>query len=470
MRIDDTIAAISTPYGKGGVAMIRISGAEAVEVASKMFKPASGTKLSEISSNLAVYGRIYEPFDLKNNIDDGIATIYRAPRSFTGEDTVEICCHGGILVTQTVLGAAFSAGARCAEPGEFTRRAFVNGKLGLSQAEALAALLEANTHSKMLLARSGLDGRVSQKCREIYNALCLVASSVYARIDYPDEDLGTMSRDDVEVELERILSELSKLADTYKSGHAIAEGIRTVICGKPNVGKSSLYNKIVGREAAIVTDIAGTTRDILEDTVPFGKVTLRLCDTAGLRSDSDYSEADVVERIGIDRAYGRLEDAELILAVFDSSKPLDKEDLELISLLGEKSGVKIAVFNKADKSGDLDVAENSAELSGFSAVVKTSTVSDVGIETLQRAVEDLFTDGSLDLSNDAIVASARQNAALSGSIDALRSAIGAVRLGLGEDIYCSNIEEAMSAICELDGRQVSEDIVAGIFSHFCVGK
>ena len=278
MRINDTIAAVSTPRGKGGIAVIRISGADAIEVADRVFKPACGKSLAEIGNSRAVYGRIYESGRYDGApIDDGIAVVFRAPRSFSGENTVEISCHGGLLVTEAVLSAVLSAGARHAEAGEFTRRAFVNGRMGLSEAEALSNLLEAKSYSQLKLARSGLDGRLEKKCGEIYSSLKTILASLYAKIDYPDEDLADMSAEELRDSLCVLLSDVKKVSSTYKSGRAIAEGIRTVICGRPNVGKSSLYNRIVGREAAIVTELEGTTRDILEETAALGGVTLRLC-------------------------------------------------------------------------------------------------------------------------------------------------------------------------------------------------
>ena len=343
MFIGDTIAAISTARGKGGVALLRISGSDAVSICEKVFLPKSGKKLSEYAPRTAVFGSIYAPDDRGewNEIDSGLATVFHAPASFTGEDTVEICCHGGVLLTQTVLTACLAAGARAAEAGEFTRRAFLNGKMGLSAAEALGDLLEAQTREQLTLAHAGTDGRVERKCREIYDALCAVLSSVYAKIDYPDEDLAEMSREEMEASLAECTARIEKLLDTYRTGHAIAEGIPTVICGKPNVGKSSLYNLILGKEAAIVTDVEGTTRDVLTETAALGRVTLRLFDTAGL-----HETDDLVEKIGIDRARRALEDAELILAVFDGSATPDDADTALAESL---SGTPLRFPQRAER-------------------------------------------------------------------------------------------------------------------------
>ena len=463
MFIGDTIVAISTARGKGGVALLRISGPDAVSICERVFLPKSGKKLSEYAPRTAVFGSICAPDDRGewNEIDNGLATVFRAPASFTGEDTVEICCHGGILLTQTVLTACLAAGARAAEAGEFTRRAFLNGKMGLSAAEALGDLLEAQTREQLTLAHAGTDGRVERKCREIYDALCAVLSSVYAKIDYPDEDLAEMSREEMQASLNNCIVRVEKLLDTYRTGHAIAEGIPTVICGKPNVGKSSLYNLIVGRDAAIVTDVEGTTRDVLTETAALGRVTLRLFDTAGLRQTED-----VVERIGIDRARKALEDAELILAVFDGSVAPDEEDKALAQSLSGSNATVIAVINKSD----LGIAEENFYKTHFSHTVTLSAKAGEGTEELSALVESCFINGELDTKADTVLTNARQRGAAIATLEALKRAQEGLELGLPVELCCSDCEAAMQAIAELDGRAVSEDIVSHIFSHFCVGK
>ena len=463
MFIGDTIAAISTARGKGGVALLRISGTDAVSVCEKLFLPKSGKKLSEYAPRTAVFGSILAPDDrgVWSEIDNGLATVFRAPASFTGEDTVEICCHGGILLTQTVLTACLAAGARAAEAGEFTRRAFLNGKMGLSAAEALGDLLEAQTREQLTLAHAGTDGRVERKCREIYDALCAVLSSVYAKIDYPDEDLAEMSREEMQEALDESIVRIEKLLDTYRTGHAIAEGIPTVICGKPNVGKSSLYNRIVGRDAAIVTDVEGTTRDVLTETAALGRVTLRLFDTAGLRQTTD-----AVEKIGIDRARKALADAELILAVFDGSAVPDEEDRALAESLGRTGATVIAVVNKSD----LGIKEQDFYTAHFLHTVTISAKEGEGTGALSALVESCFINGELDTKVDTVLTNARQKGAAITALEALKRAHEGLLLGLPVELCCSDCEAAMQAIAELDGRAVSEDIVSHIFSHFCVGK
>ena len=463
MIFNDTIAAVSTPRGKGGIAVIRISGAEALEIAEKIFVLANGKSLREVGASRAVYGKIYadESRDCLP-VDDGIATVFLAPRSFTAEDTVEISCHGGILSTEAVLSAILRAGARHAEAGEFTRRAFVNGRMGLAEAEALSNLLEAKNYSQLKLARSGLEGKLAKKCGEIYDGLGFILASLYAKIDYPDEDLAEVGREEMTETVRRALENLKKLAATYKSGHAVAEGVKTVICGRPNVGKSSIYNAVVGRNAAIVTDVEGTTRDVLEETASLGGVTLRLCDTAGLRPSEDR-----VEMIGIERAYEKLDEAELILAVFDGSSELTKEDEELFSCLADKKELVIAVVNKSELERKADMDKIARE---FGGVIEVSAQSEDGIAPLAKAVSEKFLDSELDVERDAVVFGARQHAALEKASDRLMQALELIEGGFEIDAAAFAVEDAMGALAELDGRQVGDDIVAEIFANFCVGK
>ena len=462
--IGDTIAAVSTPYGKGGVAMLRVSGPDAIAISERVFCPKNHKKLSEMPARAAVYGEILSP-DANGvwlPIDDGVATLFRAPASFTGEDTVELCCHGGVLLTQTVLTALFAAGAVPAEAGEFTKRAFLNGKMGLSSAEALGNILEAQTQEQLVLAHGGMQGKVEARCVEIYEALREILASIYVKIDYPDEDLADLGRDEIVELLTVCRQKILALVQSYQTGHAVAEGIPTVICGKPNVGKSSLYNRIVGRDAAIVTDVEGTTRDVLTESVALGRVTLRLSDTAGL-----HETENPVEQIGIARANAVLEDAELVLAVFDASRPLEAEELAFADRLSSLDAAVIAVLNKSDLSGG---ETESFCRERFLHTVSLSARTGEGMSALKETVEKLFTNGAIDLRHDAVLTNARQHASAHRAEEAIDRALDALRTGMPIDLCCIDVEDAMSAISELDGRAVSEDIVSQIFSHFCVGK
>lgn len=459
MNFYDTIAALSSPVGKGGVAVIRISGSEAIEIADRVFKSASGKTIAELKPNVMTYGSIISD---GKAIDDGLCVKFCAPRSFTGEDTVEINCHGGIYITQKVLSAVFAAGARPAEAGEFTRRAFVNGKMALSQAEALGTLLEAKNDEQVNLARSAMGGKIRGACEKLYRRMVAIVAEVYAKVDYPEEDLADMSSSDMIDAINDLIVDVRKLGSTYKMGHAVMEGVKTVICGKTNVGKSSLYNVLVGREAAIVTDIEGTTRDLLSETVSFGRVTLRLCDTAGIRDTND-----TVEQIGVARARESLADAELILAVFDNSRPLESEDFEIMDKVKIINATKVAIINKSDENSMISeevIREN------FAHVVKISAKNEYNVEELRSLVEELYINEEINTENDAILINARQNAALTRAEKYLVLALEALNSGLSPDIAGVDLELAMSNLSEIDGREVDEDVVSQIFSHFCVGK
>ncbi|MBO5882857.1 MAG: tRNA uridine-5-carboxymethylaminomethyl(34) synthesis GTPase MnmE [Clostridia bacterium] len=461
MELIDTIAAISTPWGKGGIAVIRISGSDAIEIGSKIFRSVSGKALSSISSSHMTYGQILSYPD-GEDIDDGMAVVFRAPHSFTGEDTVEISCHGGILITEKVLSSALCAGARAATAGEFTRRAFVFGKMDLTQAEALGDLLEATGEGQLSLARNGMKGKLRNKTQSIYDSLKNTLTSIYAAIDFPDEDLSEMSREEICSAVKEALLDTQKLASTYKTGRAMGEGIPTVICGKTNAGKSSVYNRLLGYEAAIVTDIEGTTRDILKDTATVGRVTLRLCDTAGIRSTSDR-----VEEIGIERAMNELENASLALAVFDSSRELESEDIALAEKIKELGIPAIAIFNKSDLAVQCDMTELEKL---FERSIHISAMRGDGFDSLKATLEEMFIDGDIDVTTDPIVTGARQFAAISSATEILDSALASLEADIPLDLCCVNIESAMSALGEVGGREIGEEIVGEIFSKFCVGK
>ena len=462
MNLFDTVAAVSTPYGKGGVAMIRISGREAIEIAQKVFMCASKKKLSELEHAKMVYGEIFMPDDYSNSIDDGMAVVFRAPHSFTGEDTVEISCHGGILVTRKVLSAVLCAGARAAEAGEFTRRAYVSGKFKLTEAEALGDLLEARSESQLVLARGGMKGRLSLRMDELYASLRTVLSGIYAAIDFPDEDLSDMSREDICNELSNTRTKIQALANTYGTGRAVVEGIPTVICGRTNAGKSSVYNRILGYDAAIVTDIEGTTRDVLREVAVLGKATLLLCDTAGIRNTQDK-----VESIGIERSLKEIDDAKLVLAIFDGARKPDEEDKALVKRIKDSGVPSVAIINKSDISDGSMYVELCAN---FDRAVHVCATDGKGFDELTRSVEELFIDGEIDMANDAVVTGARQYAALINSAQTLDRVLEDLGAGMSLDACCVGVECAMSYLGEADGREIGEEIVSEIFSRFCVGK
>lgn len=477
----DTIAAVSTPFGKGGVAVIRISGTEALEVAARVFLPRSGRALAACEPRRVILGDMIAPEGAPfagragEVLDDGLCTVFRAPHSYTGEDTVELSCHGGVLVTQSVLTAVLCAGARQALAGEFTRRAYMNGRLDLEHAEALGNLLDAGNEAQLRLSRAGMSGLLTKQAEELYASLCGVLANVEAGIDFPEEDLTEMPREEVAAAVCDALASVTRLSATYRTGHAIAEGIPTVIVGRPNVGKSAFYNRLVGRDAAIVTEIAGTTRDVLSETVSVGRVTLRLSDTAGLRASDDP-----VERIGVERARTALSDAELVFALFDPHTPYTGEDEALAAELAslEAGGRAVVwILSKSDVPGGgsslpagADPKQDAPRSLPHPSPLALSAVTGEGFDELTRRVEQIFVDGSLRMGEEAVVFSARQAASLNEAAAALTRAAALLDAGVTYDVIAEDVRDALAALGTLCGREIREDVLTEIFSRFCVGK
>ncbi len=456
-----TIAAVSTAHGKGGIAVLRVSGSSAIEISEKVFFPIKGS-LSDISSNMTVYGHIYYRGE---KIDDGMATVFRAPKSFTGEDTVEISCHGSEIGTSMVLSALLEAGAVIAEPGEFTKRAFLSGKITLSQAEAIGELIDAESSASARLSAAKLSGVMGEKINSLASAIMNILTSVYAYIDYPDEDIADMSAGEMRIACRKVLSGVSALLSTYDTGRAISKGIPSAIVGAPNVGKSSFLNLLTGTDRAIVTDIAGTTRDVITESVSIGNIKLLLSDTAGIRETDD-----AVEKIGVERSKKELEASELVFALFDTSRDISGEDREIIKVLcdiRQREDKKIIVLlNKSDKGTFADSYR--AELSDFEAI-DFCTFDDSGKAALEKLLLRYYPSGDEEIRSGLIVTTARQYASLKNAEAALAASITALET-LTPDMCCAELESAVRALYEIDGRSVNEKIVEGIFSHFCVGK
>lgn len=453
--MNGTVAAISTPRGRGGVAIIRISGGEAFSVAEKVFAPANAAAFAKRSRAHAYYGTF---FDRSGVFDDGLCLLFNSPRSFTGEDVAELHCHGGVLCAQKLLSAVFAAGAEPAGPGEFTKRAFINGKLTLTQAEAIGSVIDAKSERSLGIAAKQAGGSLSRGIAEAADELTRLAASVYAFIDYPDEDMTDVSADDMRQRLCAIHDKLKKLADSHRYGKAISEGIETVITGKPNVGKSSVLNLLCGEERAIVTDIAGTTRDVVTETVRVGDYVLRLSDTAGIRESRD-----AVEKLGVERSIKALGRAELVLAVFDGSQPPDGDDERIISEINASglSDRTVCVMNKRDIAAP-------AFKPPFALSAEVSALNGEGAKEIEKQISLLVGADSVG-ENDEIVLNARQYAAIERARCAVEDAINALS-GFTQDVAGMDIERALEALYEADGRRVGEEIVAEIFSHFCVGK
>lgn len=451
-----TIAAISTGQAAGGIGIVRISGENALSVADRIFKSVSGLKLKELSGYRAALGTVF--LDEKP-VDEAIATVFRAPKSYTGEDVVELSCHGGLYVTRQVLRAALSAGAVAAEPGEFTKRAFLNGKMDLTKAEAVMSIISAQGEQAKAAALGTLDGLLYRKISGVSGELKGLAASLSAWVDYPDEEIEDLPDEKILSVLESAKTSLADLIARFDCGRAVLEGVDTAIVGKPNVGKSTLMNLLTGTEKSIVTDIAGTTRDIVEETAVVGGVVLRLCDTAGLRETEDK-----VESIGVARAKQKLETATLILAVFDASAPLEEQDEALFPLCKEKHA--IAIVNKTDLPSKLDT--NILD-TVFNKVVYISAKENNGLQSLEQTIAEVLGTAAFD-SSAATLMNERQLACCSAALDSVKEAHDALSAGVTRDAVQVCVDSAIESLDTLTGERATESVVNEIFSRFCVGK
>jgi tRNA modification GTPase len=452
-----TIAAISTPNAAGGIGMVRLSGEKAIEIADACFRGVSGRRLTALSGYTAAYGQYTEADGAV--IDDGVAIVYRAPKSYTGEDIAELCCHGGLFVTQKLLRRVYALGAVPAEPGEFTRRAFENGKMDLAQAESVMKVISAQGESALKAAGNTLAGSVSKKIRAVCETLVSAAAALAAWADYPDEDIPAVEHGSLREALQRAAAALTKLIKNYDAGKAVTEGVRTVLCGKPNVGKSTLMNALSGYEKSIVTAIPGTTRDVVEETVRVGDIVLRLSDTAGIREAGDE-----VERIGVRIAKDKIEGADLVIAVFDGASPLTDEDRALIDLSRGKRC--LAVVNKSDLPQTLETGEIEA---AFDTVLYLSAKTDAALDTIADALSSLLGAAGLDFSQE-ILAGERQRRCCENALGYLNDALAALDAGLTVDAVNVDIDCAINELLTLTGQRASEAVVNEVFRSFCVGK
>ncbi len=454
--MEKTISAISTANGAGGIGVIRISGEKAIETADKVFKSVSGKKLCELKGYTAAYGRI---FDGDDEIDEAVALVFRAPHSYTGEDVVELSCHGGMYVTKRVLRAVLDSGASPAAAGEFTKRAFLNGKTGLTEAEAVMDIISARGAQSARAALSCMEGRLRKRIDSVRDRLVNTAAHLSAWADYPEEDIPEVNTDNLGNTLGECRTELNALLEGYDKGRIMREGVDTVIAGRPNVGKSTIMNLLSGCERSIVTNIPGTTRDVIEETVMLGEIPLRLSDTAGIRSTDDP-----VEMLGVERARDRIKKAGLVLAVFDSSRPLSDDDRELIDLLADAPA--LAVINKTDLPPLLDTDYIRSRLS---RCVFISALEGDGADELERQVAEIVGASELDASQG-ILATERQRSCAENALRSVSEAEQALAMGITLDAVTVIIEEAIDHLLELTGERVTEAVVDKVFSHFCVGK
>lgn len=457
--MDATIAAISTAMSASGIGIVRISGTEAMDVISKIYRFKNGKKnIREVDSHTIHYGFIYDGEEV---VDEVLVMIMRGPRTYTGEDTVEIDCHGGVYAMKRVLETVLKNGAVIAEPGEFTKRAFLNGRLDLSQAEAVMDVIQAKNSMALKSSVEQLKGSVQRAVKEIRARLLHQIAYIETALDDPEHFDLTGYPQELQGIVEKESENISELLKTADDGRMIQEGIKTVILGKPNAGKSSLLNFLVGEDRAIVTEIAGTTRDILEEYISLNGITLRMIDTAGIRETED-----IVEKIGVGKAKQMAEDADLILYVVDSSLPLDDNDREIMDLLyGRKS---IVIYNKTDLEAAVDI-EELREKTG-SPVIPVSVVEETGIRQLEDEIKRMFFHGELSFNDEVYITNARHKAALEEAKESLKLVTGSIEMGMPEDFFSIDLMNAYESLGRIVGESVGEDLVNEIFSKFCVGK
>lgn len=452
--LDDTIAAISTPIGEGGIGIIRLSGPLSLRIADKIFVSRDGKKPSTFKSHTVHYGHIL-------SIDEVLLTVMRAPKTYTKEDIVEINCHGGAQAMKEVLELCLESGCRVAEPGEFTKRAFLNGRIDLAQAEAVLDMIRAKTEGSLKVAQNQLEGELSKKINQLRDKAVDVASQIEAAIDFPEEELETIS-DGARKDVDEVVAGLKHLLDTSHEGMILRDGVLAVICGKPNAGKSSLMNLLLKRDRVIVTPVPGTTRDAIEEMIALKGVPVRLVDTAGIGSTKDTVEIE-----GIERSKKYLKDSDIALLVLDGSTELDRQDRNIIKLLEKKK--KLVIINKIDLPSKLD-KKTIAGLFKGDTVIDISVKTRKKIEVLEKAVADLILSGSIVQREGAIVSSARHKSLLEKACRNMQAVRKAMDKGDWPELVAVDIKEAIFNLGLVVGKSVSDDILDRIFEKFCIGK
>lgn len=453
----NTIAAISTAQGVGGIGVIRVSGAHAIAIVEKIFNPISQKSLSSAKGYTAHYGHILD--EMGEIVDEVVVTMFRAPKSYTGEDVVEISCHGGLYVTKSVLRLVLAKGAEIAEPGEFTKRAFLNGKISLTQAEAVMDIIGAKNKQAAEAATYAHEGALNKKISAIKESLVELDARLSVWVDYPDDDIADVDDDSLKKNLCVIKQSLEKLLQTYSAGKILREGVYTVIVGEPNVGKSTLMNLLSCCERSIVTDIPGTTRDVVEETVNLGEITLRLADTAGIHDTEDQ-----VEMIGVNRAKSHINKADLVLLVLDSSKALTEKTLHLIDSVKDKN--VIAILNKTDLDMKISVIDVKKYISH---AIEMSAAQSKGLDELSKEIYEITATSQLDPS-EGILSTERQANSVKKSLDFIDEALNDLESGVTWDAVTVTIENAIEQLLDVTGENVSDLVIENVFKNFCVGK
>ncbi len=455
----DTIAAIATGMSNAGISIIRISGEEAFSIIDRIYRSKTGTKkLSQEKSHTLHYGYI---LDEEQTIDEVMVAIMRAPATYTREDVVEIDCHGGIVVTRKILETVVKYGARIAEPGEFTKRAFLNGRIDLSRAEAVCDIINSKNELALRNSISQLKGREYDLIRDLRESILRDIAYIEAALDDPEHISLVGFGEELRKHLEQEIRQIEKLLKESKNGKLLKEGIKTVILGKPNAGKSSLMNSLTGEERAIVTDIAGTTRDTLEETIELNGITLNIIDTAGIRRTSD-----IVEKIGVEKAVRTAEDADLIIYVLDSSTPLDENDESILKMIGEKKA--ILLLNKSDLEPKITMAELKHQTD--QPIISMSLKESRGLEELEDKVKEMFFQGELNLHDEVYITNDRHREAFLSALESLKLVISSIEDGMAEDFYSIDLMSAYETLGRIIGENVEEDLVNMIFKEFCMGK
>ena len=458
---EDTISAIATAIGEGGIGIVRVSGSKAMVIADKLFIGKNGSQAGAIASHQAVYGNITDPAT-GEIIDEVILLIMRAPRSYTREDVIEIHCHGGPAPLKRILDLTLRLGARLAEPGEFTKRAFLNGRLDLAQAEAVIDIIRAKTDASLKTAVGNLSGQLSEQVKRLRHSILRMIAQLEAAIDFPEEDIEQAAADEVAQLIVIANSEIAKLLSTAHTGKILREGLATVIIGKPNVGKSSLLNALLREKRAIVTDVPGTTRDIIEEYVNIRGVPLKIIDTAGIRET-----ADTVERIGVERAKELVHQADLVLLLLDASLPLSEEDRSVLKLLAGQQ--VIVLVNKSDLPQRINLDEIET-ISVCRKIVRISVAQGQGLADLEQEIVDLVYRGQVSQGEAAFVNNVRHAAALRHTTQRLDDALATIEAGMPSDCIVVDLRAAWDKLGEITGETVGEDIIDQIFSQFCIGK
>ena len=452
-----TIAAISTPYGSGGISVIRVSGDKAIDICDKVYKN-KNKSLASVPTHTINYGFIKDADG--NTIDEVLVSVMKKPNSYTGEDVVEINCHGGIISTNKILEQVLLCGAELATPGEFTKRAFLNGRIDLVKAESVIDIINSKTELEHNVSVNQLEGRLSKKIDGLRQKLLSLLSHVQVLVDYPEEDLEPLTDDEYTGVLKECLGDIEKLIETSKQGKIIREGVKTAIVGKPNVGKSSLLNLLYGDERAIVTDIAGTTRDTIEEYITVGDVMLKVIDTAGI-----HETDDVIENIGVDKSRKAIESSDLIIFMVDASVGFAGEDEEIAKLVADRN--PIVLINKSDTGKAID---KNALCEKFDTVIEFSVKEETGLNALKQVIKERFDMGAVDLASGSVITNVRHRDALIKAGESIKSALESVNMGFELNLTFIDIEDAIGRLGEIVGLTVGEEVVDRIFHNFCLGK